>query len=1097
MSTVDDATHLTTAVKSPKSSTHSQSAQAQSSAASQAVAPTSSGTATTQPDNTQSDNGQSASAQSNVPNAASADRAETQETRATLNQPHRNLLELTRNDPTIPPEPVITESDAASPIKTSRTSKLPLLAAILKSPRISSRSGVTSPTSPETAQPSQPASALFTGNNGATNETPRTPGPDHFTPSKLSFLAAVKNRGASFKRNSSHSTANELILHEPVSDQAPTLPPFAAQSPMTDHAGGIRPVVAESSVAAPVETPSAAPGPAAQPAASKRPFLSDLKSRRDSLQQRFAKPGASATQQTGTEPIVAQTATVPASTAPPTLVIPTRPPRQPAVSGPALGTKVAKDSFVDSLRNRRIAARQAKYPQGTPQSGSTEQASPPTSAPPNMAPPALVIPTRPPRQTATSQQATGQKSKKNSLVESIKSRKQAAFSTKPTQPPAAQPANPEPNPAQQNTAPPALIIPTRPPRQPAAAARSTSNRLPFLPKKRSSRRVPTSNPAVNSTAYPLPSTNPLFPPLPTYGPPTIKNHIKWTLQQLVATILGTFGMIVLLISFVLRSLFALPTRLVTPRPARPFQAEESRRAELRKADSLAWMKRERQKSSGFPEVSASADVEAAAGVHNGYVPTEGGPDKLVADVGYYARRVGLDSEEVRVQTEDGHVLLLWHIFDPREYTAMTRGQRMVRGPENIDSIRPPSRARKAEDGAGEGAKKKQKYPVLMIHGLLQSAGVFCTNDEHSLAFWLCKQGYDVWLGNMRSGVKPEHIDLKPSDPNMWNWDIRHMATLDLPSLTARVLSETCSPTLALVGHSQGTAASLIAFSTSQRPSLGRHVSVLCCLAPAAYAGPLLHSLRFRVLRSLPRPLARGLVGVKSFLPSLCSLLNTLQPHLPPGWISGLSYAILRLLCGWRDTRWDRGVRDRSFLWAPTRTSATGLLWWLAGGFAAHGSILASRDEVQREVEEDLLQDYFRGVPGHIGEDAAAALMARHVQTPMNLAPWFDDRCPPVALWVPGADDLCSGAALANRFERGREPAARLLGVTVLEGWGHLDVLWAVDVCDAVGREVRDMMWKTVAREERARWRCPEGCEGIEAWRDDRRVEEKPAEEESR
>ncbi|KAK2629485.1 hypothetical protein QTJ16_000305 [Diplocarpon rosae] len=1083
MSSVDGATHLTTAAKSPTSSTHSQSAPAQSSAASQAGAPTPSGTATNS-----SDVGQATSDQSNVAHVASANGPEAQETRATINQPQRNILEPARNDPTIPPEPVITESDATLPDKTPRTSKLPLLAAILKSPRISSRSGVASPASPDTAQLSQPIDAVFTGNDAAAPGTPHTPEPGQSTPSRPSFLAAMKSRGAAFKRNSSHSTNNGIVLHEPVSDQAPTLPPFTAQSPLTDQAGAIRPVAAESSVAAPVEAPVAA----AQPAPSKRPFLSDLRSKSALLQQRFAKPNVSATAQTGAEPIVAQTATVPASTTPPTLVIPTRPPRQPAVSEPALGTRVAKDSFVDSLRNRRIATRQAKYAQGTPPAGSTEHASGPAAAPPNIAPPALVIPTRPPRQSATpSQNTTGQKSKRSSLVESIKSRKQAAFSSKSTQPPVAQPTNTETNPAQQNTAPPALIIPTRPPRQPAAPATSTPYRLPFLPKKRSSKAAPASTPAASSTAYPLPSTNPLFPPLPTYGPPTVRNHIKWTLLQILSIILSSLGILVLIISFFFKGLFALLRRLVTrtPAPPRPFQAEEARRAEIRKTDSLAWTKRERQKSSGFPEISASADVEAAAGTHNGYVPTEGGPDKLVFDVGYYARRVGLDSEEVKVQTEDGHVLLLWHVFDPREYTAMTRGQRMIRGPENIDSIRPPSRPLKSEDGAGEGRQpKKQKFPVLMIHGLLQSAGVYCTNDEHSLAFWLCKQGYDVWLGNMRSGFTPEHIDLKPSDPNMWNWDIRHMATLDLPSLTARVLSETSAPKLAVVAHSQGTAASLIALSTSQRPSLGPHLSVLCCLAPAAYAGPLLDTLRFRFLRTLSPSLARCVLGIKSFLPGL-ALLTQLQPHLPPRWLSGPSYAIVRLLFGWRDTRWDRGVRARNFLGAPTRISATAMLWWLAGGFAAHGSILASREEVQREIEEDLLEDYSCGAPGRISEDVATDLRARHAQTAVNLAPWFDDRSPPVALWVPTADTLCDGAALANRFERGREPAARLVGVTVLEGWGHLDVVWGVDVCDTVGREIRDVVWKTVGSEGRDRWRFPEGCEGVQPWKDDRRVEE--------
>lgn len=102
---------------------------------------------------------------------------------------------------------------------------------------------------------------------------------------------------------------------------------------------------------------------------------------------------------------------------------------------------------------------------------------------------------------------------------------------------------------------------------------------------------------------------------------------------------------------------------------------------------------------------------------------------------------------------------------------------MVRGPESIDDIRAPSRepaaaSEKAKEKGkeGEGMGRKQKYPVLMMPGLMQSSGVYCTNDDHSLAFWLCKQGYDVWLGNNRCGFKPEHVEFKKGDPRMWNWN---------------------------------------------------------------------------------------------------------------------------------------------------------------------------------------------------------------------------------------------------------------------------------------------------------------------------------------
>lgn len=261
----------------------------------------------------------------------------------------------------------------------------------------------------------------------------------------------------------------------------------------------------------------------------------------------------------------------------------------------------------------------------------------------------------------------------------------------------------------------------------------------------------------------------------------LKNRIKWALLQTLSAIMSTLGISAIAASLILQALVRAVVRRIRrqPKQPRPFLEEEKRRAELRKLDEISWMRRELQAKSIFPEIAnaAEAEYQATMASHNGYIPTEGGPDKHLVDVAYYAKRVGLNSEEVQVQTEDGHVLALWHVYDPREYTPMTRAQRMVRGPENINEIRAPSRV--GQGASGVGHKAKQKYPVLMIPGLLQSAGAFCTSDEHSLAFWLCKQGFDIWLGNMRD-FRPEHVEFKHGDPKMWNWDSTLSAFLLYP-----------------------------------------------------------------------------------------------------------------------------------------------------------------------------------------------------------------------------------------------------------------------------------------------------------------------------
>jgi len=141
--------------------------------------------------------------------------------------------------------------------------------------------------------------------------------------------------------------------------------------------------------------------------------------------------------------------------------------------------------------------------------------------------------------------------------------------------------------------------------------------------------------------------------------------------------------------------------------------------------------------------------------------------KLVCDIGYYASRVGLECDEVKTETEDGFILTMQHIVDRRPGATPSKSIRALIIWLTVD-----------------------KYPVLLLHGLLQASGTFCVNDDSSLAFYLCKSGYDVWMGNNRAYFKPEHKTLKPSDPKFWAWNLQEMASLDLPAMVSFVCQKT-------------------------------------------------------------------------------------------------------------------------------------------------------------------------------------------------------------------------------------------------------------------------------------------------------------------
>lgn len=78
-----------------------------------------------------------------------------------------------------------------------------------------------------------------------------------------------------------------------------------------------------------------------------------------------------------------------------------------------------------------------------------------------------------------------------------------------------------------------------------------------------------------------------------------------------------------------------------------------------------------------------------------------------------------------------------------------------------------------------------------------------------------------------------------------------------------------------------------------------------------------------------------------------------------------------------------------------------------------------------------------------------------------------------------------GGKFLRRFERGREPHARLIHQKVMPEYEHLDVIWAMDAETQVFREVREVLWRTVPEGVRGRCRTPKGCEDVEVWTDDR------------
>jgi hypothetical protein len=207
---------------------------------------------------------------------------------------------------------------------------------------------------------------------------------------------------------------------------------------------------------------------------------------------------------------------------------------------------------------------------------------------------------------------------------------------------------------------------------------------------------------------------------------------------------------------------------------------------------------------------------------------------------------------------------------------------------------------------------------------------------------------------------------------------------------------------------------------------------------------------------------RVIFGIHSFIPSMM----TARRLLPPRIYGTLAYWVFSFLFDWSDTRWERDLRHRMFQFAPVYVSAESMRWWLGSdSFAKHKCILSTDNELQ----ETNANPHMRYPVSEHGDDPADACLG----TPAP-SPWYGPRTPPFAFWIGGSDALVDGRRLLNRFQSGREPHVSLVHSKIIEEYEHLDVLWAMDAIDQVGREVNQVIWTTVPDDARQICRTPRG-----------------------
>ncbi|XP_050350990.1 lipase 3-like [Nymphalis io] len=173
-----------------------------------------------------------------------------------------------------------------------------------------------------------------------------------------------------------------------------------------------------------------------------------------------------------------------------------------------------------------------------------------------------------------------------------------------------------------------------------------------------------------------------------------------------------------------------------------------------------------------------------------------------------ANELGYSVREYDVVTQDGYILKLFHI--------------------------PGDRSR----------------PVLLMHGLVDSADTFILRRDTSLCIALANAGYDVWIGNNRGNkYSRRHQYLDPdSDKEFWDYSFHELGYYDLPAIIDFVLDNTGAKSLSAIGHSQGNSIFLVLGAT--RPEYNEKIKVLVSLSPICFLNNMKKSAS-RLLKLFP------------------------------------------------------------------------------------------------------------------------------------------------------------------------------------------------------------------------------------------------------
>ncbi|MGK0498796.1 MAG: pimeloyl-ACP methyl ester carboxylesterase [Oceanicoccus sp.] len=152
-------------------------------------------------------------------------------------------------------------------------------------------------------------------------------------------------------------------------------------------------------------------------------------------------------------------------------------------------------------------------------------------------------------------------------------------------------------------------------------------------------------------------------------------------------------------------------------------------------------------------------------------------------------------------------------------------------------------------------------PVFMLHSTAQDSRTFCTEDGGGLGCYLARQGYDVYVADLRGKGKSW-----PQINGSSDYGIHQTITEDIPALVNKIISKRGQVAQIWIGHGWGSV-----LMTSYYARFGEHQAAIAPVSRMAHFAARRQLLgqnarKTLVFNAVWRRLARLLVGLKGYLP---------------------------------------------------------------------------------------------------------------------------------------------------------------------------------------------------------------------------------------